>query len=56
LTEEYGHIDNLSDEDLVSLAQQGDADAMLCLLNRYKKNVLMKARGGAGFARTAGRC
>ena len=45
MTEEYGHIDNLNDEELVSLAQQGDADAMLCLLNRYKKNVLMKARG-----------
>ena len=45
MTEEYGHIIKLNDEELVSLAQQGDADAMLCLLRRYQKNVLMKARG-----------
>ncbi|MDO5021781.1 MAG: RNA polymerase sporulation sigma factor SigH [Eubacteriales bacterium] len=38
-------LKKLSDEELVTIAQSGNADAMLNILNRYKTQVLIKARG-----------
>lgn len=42
--EPIGNADGRSDEQIVLAAQSGDADAMLYLLNKYKRSVRLKAR------------
>ena len=42
--EEMEHFSSMTDEDVVSLAQQGDGQALAYLLNKYKNFVRSKAR------------
>ena len=40
----YEKFENMTDEELVRLAQEGDNDALEYLLNKYKNFVRSKAR------------